>query len=177
MGCNTFGNMSKGIDIAIDDLLADFNAYLWTSNVRSFYGRVFRNERFGKLAPEIWITPDSYVEVLKDTSKDAQCFFDVQPNIPMKADICTADVWLCFMVNLAKLYPTLTRSEATEQVHEDVLELILSSQFTVDSNGLIQGFAGFKDYDWGEDDAQTKADMSPHYLFRFNLQTIYTNLI
>jgi len=163
--------MSKGIDISIDALAADFTAYLWTSNVRSFYGRVFRNERNGKISPEIWVTPNKYIEVLKDSSKDAQCFFDVQPSIPMIADICTADVWLCFMVNLQKLYPTLTRQDATEQVTRDVLDLILQSQFEV--KGLVTGITGFSSYDW----ESVLSDMAPHYLFRFNLQTIYTNML
>jgi hypothetical protein len=164
--------MSKGIDISIDALVADFTAYLWTSNIRSFYGRVFRNERNGRISPEVWVTPNKYVEVLKDTAKDAQCFFDVQPSVPMVADICEADIWLCFMVNLQKLYPTLTRTEATEQAHADVLDLIMSSEFTVDKTGLIPGFTGFKDYDWDE----AAANMSPHYMFRFNLNKIYSNL-
>ncbi len=167
--------MSKGIDIKIDELLADMNANLWTSNVRGFNGRVFRNERFGtgKVSPEVWLSPNSYIEVLKDNSKDAQCFFDVQPNIEINTDIHTADVWLCFMVNLAKVYPTLTRTEATEQVQKDVKDLILNSSFRI--TGLITGYQGFTGYDWGEDSAQTKADMSPHYLFRYNLTLTYVN--
>lgn len=164
--------MSKGIDISIDALLVDFTAGLWTSNVRAFYGRVFRNERFGKVSPEIWVTPDNYTEVLKDTSKDAQCFFDVQPNVQMAADVCTADVWLCFMVNLAKLYPALVRQEATEEVHADVKRLLMQSQLEI--KGLITGFTGFSGYDWG-DSAQNKADMSPHYLFKFELKITYNN--
>jgi len=164
--------MSKGIDISIDALVADFTAYLWTSNVRGFYGRVFRNERNGKISPEIWVTPNNYIEVLKDTQKDAQCFFDVQPTVSMIADICTADVWLCFMVNLQKLYPTLTRQDATEQAHEDIKDLLMQSQFEI--KGLISGSTGFTGYDWGE---AAQADMSPHYLFRFNLQVTYTNTL
>ena len=163
--------MSKGIDISIDALIVDMNAYLWTSNVRAFYGRVFRNERNGKISPEIWVTPNKYIEVLKDSSKDAQCFFDVQPSIPMIADICTADVWLCVMVNIQKLYPSLVRQDAAEQVHQDVKDLLMQSQFEI--KGLVTGPTGFKDYDW--DEAQSY--LSPHYLFRYNLQTIYTNTL
>lgn len=167
--------MSKGIDISIDQLLTDFNARLWTDKVRSFYGRVFRNERLeiGKISPEIWITPNNYIEVLKDDSKDAQCFFDVQPNEPITDDyIHSTDIWLCFMVNLKAIYPTLTRTEATEKVHTDVENLLLNSNFK--NNGLVRGFEGFKGYDFGEN-PQYKADMSPHYLFRFNLKSTYIN--
>jgi len=164
--------MSKGIDIPIDDLLTDFATYLWPTSVRAFYGRIFRNERNGKISPEVWITPNNYIEVLKDTSKDAQCFFDVQPNITMNTDIYTADIRLCFMVNLAKLYPTLLRTEATEQVLADVKNLLMEGQFTI--NGVTTGITGFSDYDFG-DDLQSLADMSPHYLFRYNIQTTYIN--
>lgn len=168
--------MSKGIDIPIDSLVTDLTANLWTSNVRSFYGRVFRNERFeiGKVSPEIWLTPNHYIEVLKDYSKDAQCFFDVQPNTSIVSDVHTSDVWLCCMVNLSAIYPLLTRTEATMQVQKDVKDLLLMSQFTI--NGLITGFEGFNGYDWGEDRTnQAKSDMSPHYLFRYNLSITYVN--
>jgi len=166
--------MSKGIDISIDQLLSDFNTYLWTGKVRSFYGRVFRNERFeiGKISPEVWITPDSYIEVLKDYSKDAQCFFDVQPNETVNTYIHSSDIWLCFMVNLKAIYPLLTRIEATERIQTDVEQLLINSNFTI--VGMVRGFEGFKGYDFGEN-PQSKADMSPHYLFRFNLKSTYIN--
>lgn len=166
--------MSKGIDISINQLLTDFQTYLWPDKVRSYYGRVFRNERFevGKISPEIWITPDNYIEVLKDYSKDAQCFFDVQPNETVYVNIHGYDVWLCFMVNLKAIYPNLTRTEATERVQTDVEQLLINSNFTI--TGMVRGFEGFKGYDFGEN-PQYKADMSPHYLFRFNLKSTYIN--
>ena len=164
--------MSKGIDIPIDSLVTDFNANLWTSVSRSFYGRVFRNQRNNGISPEIWTSPNDYIEVLKNDSKDAQCFFDVQPNISITTDLHIAEVWACFMVNLRSIYPNLTRTEATEQVQKDVKDLILMSQF--DITGLITGIDGFNGYDWGEL-PQNKADMSPHYLFRYTLQVIYNN--
>jgi len=166
--------MSKGIDISIDQLLADFITYLWVGKVRSFYGRIFRNERFdiGKISPEIWITPDNYIEVLKDYKYDAQCFFDVQPNETVNTYIHSSDVWLCFMVNLKKIYPLLTRTEATERIQTDVEQLLINSNFTI--TGMVRGYEGFKGYDFGSN-PQAKADMSPHYLFRFNLKSTYIN--
>jgi len=167
--------MSKGIDISIDSLFADFTANLWTDKVRSFYGRVFRNERFeiGKISPEVYISANEPArEVLKEYKYDAQCFFDVQPNIAINFDIHTAEVWVCFMVNLQAIYPSLTRTEATEQVHKDVKDLILMSQFNI--SGLVTGFQGFNGYDFG-DVAYAYSDMHPHYLFRFNLNITYVN--
>lgn len=168
--------MSKGIDIPIDTLVSDFTANLWTGKVNSFYGRVFRNERNGSnVRPEVWLAgTDKYINVLKDISKDAQCFFDVQPNTTIVSDIYTSDVWLCFMVNLYALYPSLTRTEATQQVHEDVKDLIMMSQFNI--NGLVTGIEGFNGYEWGEENTnQERSDMSPHYLFRYNLSITYIN--
>lgn len=166
--------MSKGIDISINQLLTDFQTYLWTDKTRSYYGRVFRNERFevSKISPEIWITPDNYIEVLKDYSKDAQCFFDVQPNETVNTYIHSSEIWLCFMVNLKAIYPNLTRTEATERVQTDVEQLLINSNFTI--TGMVRGFEGFRNYDFGEN-PQYKADMSPHYLFKFNLRSTYIN--
>lgn len=160
----------KAIDQAIKSILTDFNAYLWTGSNKAYYGRVFRNQREnGFLSPEIWKGGNNYLEVLKDTTKDAQLFFDVQPDVKNQADINTADVWLCCMVNLQTLYPTLSRNEATEAAQKAVKDLLLCSEFTV--NGMITGFEGFKSYDW---DASL-SDMSPNYLFRFNLSIVYIN--
>jgi len=166
--------MSKGIDIPIDELLGYFNTYLWVGKVNSFYGRIQRNNINGKVYPQVLITgTNSYKEVLKDSSKDAQCFFDVQPEPANAKDILTSDVWLCFMVNLSKLYPLLTRSEAQDQVQRDVIELLMSGQFEITG---FSGYEGFTGYDWGEDQTiQAKADMSPHYLFKYTLQATYIN--
>ena len=171
--------MSKGIDIPIDALVAVFNSNLWSTKNNSFYGRVFRNERFGSfpsvISPEVYISADQpALEVLKNDSYDAQCFFDVQPNDPIAGgSIHTSTVWICFMVNLVALYPTLTRTEATEQVHRDAERIIEHSKFDID--GLVRGFEGFTSYDWGGDSYQAKADMHPNYCFRFNTKIEYVN--
>jgi len=169
--------MSKGIDIPIDSLRTMFQTYLWKGKNRSFYGRVFRNERFAdfgsKVSPEVWLSANNYIEVLKDIRYDAQCFFDIQPSSTVNTHIHTSDVWLCFMVNLQALYPTLTRTEATEKVCVEIEKLLVQSDFVYE--GLIRGYQGFMGYDWGEDrTTQAKADMSPHYLLRFNLKVSYS---
>jgi len=167
--------MSKGIDIPIDALLADFTSYLWTDKVHSFYGRISRNVKSesSKVCPEIWLSGNKYIDVLKDSSKDAQCFFDVQPGPANSKDVFTADVWLCFMVNLSKLYPSLSRPEAQDQVQRDIINLIMSSPFEITGMTGAEGFTG---YDWGEDTkVQVKADMSPNYLLKYILQVTYIN--
>jgi hypothetical protein len=162
--------MSKGIDIPINKLLGDIAAYLWNGKTNSFFGRVFRNERGDSISPEIWINTTKYIEVLKDTEFDGQCFFDVQPTDSVDSNVHNATVWICFMVDLNKVYPLLTRTEATEQAHIDTQSIIIDSMFEI--TGLIRGFDGFSTYDWGSE-GQARADMSPHYLFRFNTSLEY----
>ena len=166
--------MSRGVDISIDELVGYFNTYLWAGKVNSFYGRVQRNNVGDKISPDICIAgTDKYINVLKDSSKDAQCFFDVQPTPANAKDVLTSDIWLCFMVNLTKLYPSLSRPEAQDQVQRDVVDLLMSSQFEITG---FTGYEGFTGYDWGEDQtAQSRADMTPHYLFKYNLQVTYIN--
>ncbi len=175
--------MSRGLDIPIDNLLALFVSHLWASNTkRQFFGRVFRNERFenfqSKISPEVWISINEPAkEVLKNDNYDAQCFFDPQPNETItNGDVHTATVRICFMVKLFELYPLLSRQEATEQVHTDAEELIAeSSEFT--NVGLVRGFTGFTDYDWGDPGSadQARSDMNKNYLFRFDANVEYIN--
>lgn len=167
--------MSKGIDIPIDDLILLFNTYLWTTKVRSFYGRIFRNEipnGYGvKIQPLYYGAVGSEpIEVLKDDRKDAQCFVDVMPNRKMNTDVIEAECRVCFMVNLTAIYPTLTRTEAIETVMNDVKNYIMASQFEFIQ--LVSGYEAFKDYQWNED---VISDMSGNHLFRFDLKTIYLN--
>jgi len=165
--------MSKGIDIPIDSLVSLFNSYLWTNTTnKTFYGRVFRNERFesfqSKISPEIYTSSTDYIEVLKNDNLDAQCFFDVQPTgDSQKSDFHTANVWVVFMIDLSKVYPLLTRQEATEEAHREVELLLLDSKFELKGNSLVRGFNAVIDYDWGENSDQARTDMYPHYCFRF----------
>ena len=159
--------MSKGIDIVIDDTLVDINARLWITNVNSFYGRIFRNdiltERGLKIVPEISLDGKSYKEVLKDNRFDAQCFFDVLPSGDMIGTMEKNTVRAMFMVNLIKLYPALTRTEASQSAKEEVFDLLSCNFDSV--TGFISGRTAFFDYEFKGMDI---SDMSPHYLFRFD---------
>ena len=164
--------MSKGIDIPIDNLVAEFNSNLWTAFNTDFVGRIFHNVRFNpsRISPEKWLSGDRYKEVLKNTTIDGQCFFDVRPREDGHP-VSNADVRICFMSNLAIVYPLLTRNEATEQAHIDALNIIKPSRFKV--TNLIRGFEGFEEYDWGKGVSQAQSDMHPHYLFRYDTELSY----
>jgi hypothetical protein len=112
--------------------------------------------------------------VLKNTNYDTQCFFDVQPTEGETiGDVHSVEVWICFMLDLSAVYPSLTRQEATEQAHRDTEELIIDSEF--ENPSLVRGFTGFTGYDWGDNADQAKADMHPHYCFRFSTNLNYIN--
>jgi hypothetical protein len=159
----------KAIDQAISSLLADFNDYLYVGSRKAYYGRVFRKDENGGIIPEVWVNGNNYLTIVKDTSKDVQLFFDVQPSIQSIADVNTADVWLCCMLNLSTLYPLLDRNEATQTAQRDIKFHILNSEFSI--NGMVTGAEGFKAYNM---DA-TLQDLAPHYLLRFNLSLVYIN--
>jgi hypothetical protein len=165
--------MSKGIDIPIDELIADFTARLWTMKTCQFYGRVFRNEHKEgftvKIQPLYYVGSEA-VDPLKDDRKDAQCFVDVMPTRKMFADVIEAECRVLFMVNLLTLYPLLTRTEAIEQIMKDVKDRIMSSQFTTIQ--MVSGYEAFNDYQWSED---ALSDLQNHHLFRFDLKLTYIN--
>ena len=170
--------MINALDKQINDIVTLFTANLWPSNVRQFYGRIFRNEvNYGfsvKVQPLYYsdqVNAEA-IDVLKNDLVDAQCFFDVLPNAINRGGIIEQDVRLMWMVDLSKLYPTLSRNEATETFYNDVEEWIYNTNFEL--NGYVQGATGFKDYQWSED---ALCDLQNNYLFRFDLKLFYVNNI
>lgn len=166
--------MSKGIDILIDSILSDFTSRLWISNARLFYGRIFRNEVLTenglRIVPEVSTNGRNYTETLKDNTIDAQCFFDVLPDAEMIGMMEKNTVRCLFMVDLSKLHPELSRTEATQTVKKEVLNILTCNFDEVDS--LVSGRTAFSDYYFQGVDL---ADMSPHYLFRYDCISYNTN--
>lgn len=162
------------IDAIILEATGLFTSRLWTTKNNSFYGRIFRNENekniSAKILPLVATTNDKYIDVLKDTSKDAQCFFDVLPNVEMIGWMEKNTVRVMFMVNLSKLYPTYTRIQATEAAKKEVYNILSSVFDKVDS--CVTGYTAFSDYQWIEADG---SDVSPHYLFRYDCISFNTN--
>lgn len=157
-----------GIDEPIERLRLMFESSLWISNNNSFYGRCFRNLRDGKLFPEI-SENKNYLEVLLNDKKDSTVFFDVQPERSVIGDSdINSNVDIYFSINLKKIYPLLTRNEATETAYKDVVKLISASSF--DFQGLETGFSSFDT--WGYDDASID-NMYPYHLFKINTTVIH----
>lgn len=156
----------KGIDIPIAKQMTQFENKLWTDKEFSIVGRIQRDEVFNRRPIPMMLIPGTkeYRDVLLDSNFDARCFFDVLSNRGNNR----ATVWICFIVNLEKLYPNVSE-RATEYAHADVKNLLLQGPFT--PTGLITDLAAFREYDLIE----SSDNLQPFYLFRFTTDIIYQN--
>ena len=160
--------MSKGIDVPIARLNAIFSSDLWVSPLTyTQYGRIDRIVKNDGIIPMAYdATMKKYIDVLLNGKIDALSFFDVQPIEPYSGNF-TSTVWICFGVNLEKLYPLVTTERATEYAHEDALKQIKKTQFKV--TGLVRDYTAFSDYNL----VKTGDDMNQYHLFRFNTEVKY----
>ena len=161
--------MSKGIDIPIDDLVTKFESNLWTGNNNVFRGRIQRLESAeGNTTPQ-WFNPVSnrYEDVLLNKFVHCTSFFDVQPNEVYNSRF-EATVWICFAVNLVKLYPSVTE-RATEYAHEDAIKAIKKYGKGFKITGIVRGLPAFAEY---ERVKQTD-NMNEFYLFRVEASLKY----
>ena len=158
--------MSKGIDTPIDALVAKFTSDLWTANTNVFRGRIQRTVRDGGTFPE-WYNSVSkrYEDVLLNKFVDSTVFFDVQA-AEKYDNRFIADVWICFSVNLKKLYPLISE-RATEYAHEDALKVIRKTSFK--PVGLVRGLDAFNEYKL----VKESDNMNQFYLFRWNTVVKY----
>ena len=160
--------MSKGVDIPIARLNTLFTDNLWTGNTYTKYGRIYRNEKDDGIHPEAFIANSKdYHDVLQDDTLEALSFVDVQPDETLNGSRFVADAWICFAVDLEKLYPSVTTERATEYAHQDALIQIKKSNFKV--TGLVRDFAAFSDYVL----ARPEDSMNEKYYFRLNTEIKY----
>lgn len=159
--------MAKGVDIQIERLRGYMAAKLFTSNSCDWFGRVFRNQRNDETIPERYVSGIDYQSVLLNDNKDLTCFFDVQPSEDYDNGF-TSDVWICFSVNLAKLYPTVTTERATEYLHEDLIKTIKRIGGW-EVTGLVRGLPAFSEYSR----VKPEHDKQPYYLMRINTKVKY----
>lgn len=157
----------KGIDTPIEYQRLLFVNNLWTGPGIDFvaHGRVQRDEEYNRRPIPRILVPDTrkYTDVLLDSGHDAMCFFDALPN----RGVNSASVWICFLVNLEKLYPSVAGRLATEYAHADVNSLILDGPFT--KTGIVTDLSAFREYDLTE----VSDNLQPFYLFRFNTNIVY----
>lgn len=158
--------MSKGIDIPINELVSKFTDKLWVGNNNVFRGRIQRLLKDGETYPEYYdATEKRYKDVLLNKKVDSTVFFDVQSSEDYEYRL-TANVWICFAINLGKLYPSVSE-RATEYAHEDVIKIIEKSSFK--TTGLVRGLAAFSDYNL----VKETDNMNQFYLFRIETVVKY----
>lgn len=155
----------KGIDIEIKKMTDWLTLRLWVGKSVTFNGRIFRNVKDGGIVPETFVTGIDYQDVLLDDTKDAIVFFDVQANETFDGNF-TSDVWVCFAVNLLKLYPSVTTERATEYAHDDAVKWIRKRW---DITGLVRGYPAFSEYSR----VKESDNFHPFYLFRLNTKIKY----
>ena len=160
-----------GIDIPIEEITTLQTSKLWVGKSVTFRGRIYRNEKGA--AHESFIIPEfydydigDYRNVETDDLLGGIGFVDVLPNSSING-LASAEVRFCFAVNLDLLYPA-AGERATEQAHRDVYRILVGSSFKLTQ--LVRGAPAFSDYGFTE---QTKMDMHPFYLFRFDTNLDY----
>ena len=162
--------MSKGIDVRIESLRAKLESDLWTFNDVSFYGRIFRiPDAEGNITPMRFIYPQDYEDVLTNDTKDGVVFFDVQPDESFEGSSFQSEVWICFAIDLDKLYPSVKSERATEYAHEDVLKIVKRKWGNNSITGLVRGITAFSDYSG----VKFTDDDQPFYIFRLNTEIKY----
>lgn len=159
--------MSKGIDIPINRLVSLFTSKLWVGNDNVFRGRIQRTVRNEGVFPEYFEpTTKEYKDVLLNDNVDSTVFFDPQSEEEYNAGQYTATVWICFSVNLRKLYPTVSE-RATEYAHDAAMKVIRKSSFK--PTGLVRGLDAFSEYEL----VKQTDNMSQNYLFRIEAEVKY----
>lgn len=162
-----------GIDIPIQRLVANFTNRLWINNNCDYSGRIYDNEiiendRVLGIRPELYDSGINYKEKLLNNNIDATTFFRITNN---NIEGGTADVSIYFSVNLVKLYTNITTERADEYAINDARNIILYSEFEIKQ--LIRGGKAFSDY---FESKQSKHDMHPYYLFRFDTELNYNTI-
>lgn len=158
----------KGIDVEIGKMVTWLTAKLWLGKSIIINGRIFRNVKDGETIPESYVAGVDYQDVLLNDTKDAIVFFDVEPTEDYTG-VFTSNVWVCFAVNLSKLYPTVTTERATEYAHDDAVKWIKKRW---EITGLVRGYPAFSEYSR----VKESDNFHPFYLFRINCKIKYKTI-
>ena len=155
-----------GIDVEIQRQQQRLAAKLWTGKNYESYGHAFINvKEDGSNVPEVFVNNIDYKDVLTDDKNDAISFFIVDDNMSGNSMAMSVDVKLYFIVNLAKIYPTLTH-RAVEESHRDALIYILQHNNVTD---IVTGAKALRDFNI----PQYQTDMQPYHAFCLTLEMNY----
>lgn len=131
----------KDLDRVIQELqtkLYDELIIKWSTSKLDAYGRVYKNEKQGKVFPEVF---DSVKQNYKRVFYNGQsCFFFVDDDshpIDDQDHEFTTDVKIVFMLNLSDL--TVKTERADADVKNDVIEILRDNDFHFRMEEYIQG--------------------------------------
>lgn len=172
----------NGIDIPIQQLQSYIYPKLkdmWSINEDvSFdcYGRSYKNQSEDNgYIPEVYTGNGEYKEVFFDDTLSALSFFTVGNDISFSRGGASANVGLIFMVNVSKLYPSITDSIPDEIIRSNVQRLFLQENYNFKMTDFITGIDNvFKEYSgWRKSDGIKFRDMFPFHCFRIDFLLTY----
>ena len=160
-----------GLDKEISQMNELFEAALFTSSNRMFFGRAFRNKRNGKIVPEVYLnSSNEYRDVRHEDKYDVMCFYDVMDRADGDLSQHSQEVGVVFISNLKRLYPAISY-RAVEEFKRDVLKIANKKASVFDYKGFIEGYEAYGDID--ATNLIHKVNMHPWYIVRFNFDVKY----
>lgn len=131
------------------------------------YGRVYKNEKNGKVLPEVWRRDvGNYREVYYQNSASAHLFF-IDGDIHTTEDelVFQTDLKICFMVDLSRLKNQTERVDA--DVQRDVVAAIRDNMFQdFKITGIEKGIENV--FNKFNTDGIRSNDMQPLHVFSIN---------
>lgn len=138
------------------------------------YGRVYRNQTADGFIPEAYKGNANYQEVFVNDAIKATGYFGIGDSITYNKGTSTAQVYLVFTVNVAKLKPSIVH-RADEEIRVDVERLLENrrncctiTSFETGIDNVFKEFSG-----WRKKEGIKYTDMHPLHCFRINLNLIY----
>lgn len=165
---------THNIDTIIQDLQTKLYNYLvikWGTDKIDAYGRVYKNEKEGKIIPQVYnSTSKNYLRVFYNGKS---CFFfvddDNHPCIDYDHEF-TTNVKICFMLNLSDLKTSTERVDA--DVKKDVVTFLTENDAQYRVKDYIKGIDNvFNEFDTS---SLKKPDMQPYHVFAINTEFSYS---
>lgn len=167
-----------GVDIPIQKLqtvLYDKLKPIWGYTDQNFtmFGRAYRNQTQDGYTPEVYVGRNEYNDSYFDDKLFGSAFFGLGELEKVDKGNTIADIYLIFMVNLAKIKPGATRND--EEARVDVEQICLSRDFGFYLNGIVTGIDQvFKEYSGYKQTNGIKfRDTHPFHCFRLNFKLNY----
>lgn len=167
-----------GVDIPIQKLqtvLYDKLKPIWayTDSTFTMFGRAYRNQTQDGYTPEVYVGNDEYNDSYFDDTLAGSAFWGLSEIEKVDRGNVNADVFVIFMVNLAKIKPANTRND--EEARVDVEQICLARDYGFFLNAIVTGIdMVFKEYSGYKNTTGIKfRDTHPWHCFRLNFKLNY----